>query len=483
MKSWETRALDLLERTLNPVPTEINELDWKSTLSDKSDRLAQHLSAFSNLPGGGFLVFGVCDDGSIKSVDPDEVNKIVQKLGNIARNNLANPVTIDHTTVSYKGYSILIVYIIEAIAKPVHLRGGTIHDSYKRSAAQTVKMSSMEVALMIAGSHNISFEELVALSNATADETLNKLDYDAFFRMAFRNLPENKKAILDILADERFINTNPTNNWNITNLGAILFARDIRQFKSLKRKSVRIIVYKNSTRIDALKEQEYDRGYAAGFEGLIKYVMDQLPVNEIIDHALREKTTMYPEIAIREFVANSLIHQDFSITGAGVMIEIFTDRIEITNPGAPLVEINRFIDTAPRSRNEDIASILRRLNICEERGSGVDRAIAAIEVYQLPAPKFIRGEDYTKVIIYSHRQLTRMDKEDRVRACYQHCCLMYVSNQNTTNQSVRNRFNISESNYPMASRIIQETIQLGLIKYADPDSKSRKHANYIPYWA
>lgn len=60
--------------------------------------------------------------------------------------------------------------------------------------------------------------------------------------------------------------------------------------------------------------------------------MDQLPVYEIIDLALREKTTMYPEIAIREFVANSLIHQDYSITGAGVMIEIFTDRIEITNP-------------------------------------------------------------------------------------------------------------------------------------------------------
>jgi predicted HTH transcriptional regulator len=88
MKNWEIRALDLLERTLNPVPNEINELDWKSTLSDKSERLAQHLSAFSNLPGGGFLVFGVQDDGSIKSVDPDEINKIVQKLGNIARNNL-----------------------------------------------------------------------------------------------------------------------------------------------------------------------------------------------------------------------------------------------------------------------------------------------------------------------------------------------------------------------------------------------------------
>lgn len=95
-------------------------------------------------------------------------------------------------------------------------------------------------------------------------------------------------AILDALTNGRFINTFPKNNWDATNSGAILFARDIQQFRSSKSRSVQIIVYKNSTKTDGLKEQEYDRGYATGFEGLIKYVMDQLPVNEIIDHALRE---------------------------------------------------------------------------------------------------------------------------------------------------------------------------------------------------
>jgi ATP-dependent DNA helicase RecG len=483
MKKWENRALELLERTLNPVPAEINELDWKAALSQKSDRIAQHLSAFSNLPGGGFLVFGVQNDGSLQSVEHSEASNIIQKLGNIARNNLAHPVSIDHIITSYRDHSILLIHILENQMKPVHVRGGTIYDSYKRSAGQTVKMSLAEVTSLVANSNSLSFEELGAMSDIREDDVLNFLDFDAFFRMASKNLPENKKAILDTLADEGLVRTHPTGAWDITNLGAILFAKDLRQFKTLKRKSVRIIVYSNTTKIDAIKEQEVERGYAAGFEGLIKYLMDQLPTNEIIEHALREQTKMYPEKAIREFVANALIHQDLSISGMGIMIEIYTDRIEITNPGIPLVDTNRFIDTAPKSRNEDMASLLRRLNICEERGSGIDRAIAAIENYQLPAPKFIREEDYTKVILYAHRQLTRMDKEDRVRACYQHCCLLYVSNQPTTNQSVRNRFNISEKNYPMASRIIQETISAGLIKYSDPEIKSKKHVTYIPYWA
>lgn len=211
--------------------------------------------------------------------------------------------------------------------------------------------------------------------------------------------------------------------------------------------------------------------------------MDQLPSNEVIENALRKKVKVYPEKAIREFVANALIHQDFSVTGSGVMIEIFTDRIEITNPGVPLVDTNRFIDTAPKSRNESLASLMRRLNICEERGSGIDRAIEAIEAFQLPAPKFIRGDDYTRVILYAPTQLTRMNNDDRIRACYQHTCLHYVNNQPVNNQSVRKRFNIAKNNVSFASKIISDTLEGGLIKASDPDNASKKFASYVPFWA
>jgi len=483
MKNWENRVLALLKKSLTPVPSELNDLDWKSMLSDNSEKLAKHLSAFSHLSNGGFMVFGINNDGTTRSLLKPEIDETIKKLGNIARNSLAQPVTVDHTVISFKEADILIVYIDESDFKPVHLRGAAIFESYKRSAGQTVKMSQEEVKALIAQSQHLSFEDQIALQNISTDTVVELLDYDSYFRLSGRQLPENKRAIMDVLANEGLIKPNPDESWDITNIGAILFATDIRQFKGLKRKAIRVIIYKGANRIDAQKEQEGIKGYAAVFEGLIKYIMDQLPSNEIIEHALRQQVKMYPEKSVREFVANALIHQDFSITGTGVMIEIFFDRIEITNPGVPLIDVNRFIDTAPKSRNESLASLLRRLNICEERGSGVDRAIAAIETYQLPAPKFVRESDYTKVTMYSQRPLSKMDKEDRIRACYQHCCLQYVSNQTTNNQSVRGRFNISESNYPMASRIISDTIAGGLIKAADPDSSSKKHATYIPYWA
>lgn len=188
---------------------------------------------------------------------------------------------------------------------------------------------------------------------------------------------------------------------------------------------------------------------------------------------------MYPAIAIRELVANALIHQDFNLTGTGPMIEIFSDRMEISNPGLPLIDTLRFIDEPPRSRNETLAALMRRLNICEERGSGIDKVISAVEVFQLPAPDFRTTTNHTIAVLLGPREFADMDRADRIRACYQHACLWFVSGKHMTNTSLRERLKIDKKNYPMASRIIRDTIDVGLIKQA---GGSRKDAKYIPFW-
>ena len=203
--------------------------------------------------------------------------------------------------------------------------------------------------------------------------------------------------------------------------------------------------------------------------------------NEVID-TLRKEVKMYPKLAIRELVANAIIHQDFTESGTGPMIEIYSDRIEITNPGKPLIDTLRFVDHNPQSRNEKLAQFMRRLNICEERGSGIDKVLVECEYAQLPAPKFIEGDNYTRIILYAHKTLRQMDKEDKVRAAYLHSCLKIVSGGFMTNQSLRERFGIEEKNYSMASRIIAESIKSGRVKDRDPESASKKHAKYVPFW-
>lgn len=225
-----------------------------------------------------------------------------------------------------------------------------------------------------------------------------------------------------------------------------------------------------------------NKGYAIDFENIIDIVDNIIPRNEVIGKVLRKEVPMYPELAIRELIANSVVHQDFSISGTSPMIEIFEDRIEITNPGIPLVETDRFLDNPPKSRNEQLASFLRRIGVCEERGSGFDKVVAKTEEFQLPAPKIDVYKEHTKVTLFAHIPYAKMDKEDKLRACYLHACLKYVNNDYLTNTSLRERFGIAQKNNAMVSRIIRNGIEENLIKVYNEDT-APKYMKYVPYWA
>jgi predicted HTH transcriptional regulator len=321
------------------------------------------------------------------------------------------------------------------------------------------------------------------MENVTAQRVLDLIDYSGLFDLLGLPLPEGRSAMLEKMVQERVITTHGADHFNITTLGAILFAKRLADFETLSRKAVRVIVYKGRNRVETLREQVATKGYANGFEGIVRYINDQLPANEVLGQAFRRELRMYPEIAVRELVANALIHQDCAITGDGPKVEIFTDRVEITNPGRPLIDTLRFVDEPPQSRNEALAALMRRMNICEERGSGIDKTLFEIELHQLPAPDFRVTDHHTVATMFSAMPLDRMDKPDRVRACYLHACLKQVSNEAMTNETLRTRLNIPDKDYPKASRIIRETIEANLVKPHDPSSKSRKHAKYLPFWA
>jgi len=326
------------------------------------------------------------------------------------------------------------------------------------------------------------YERVVAVERAEADEVLRLLDYPAFFDLLERPLPSNRDAIIAALADDNLIERCEAGGWNITNMGAVLFAKRLDDFSGLRRKAARVIQYRGTSRVETLKEQVATKGYANGFEGLVGYVNGLLPSNEVIGQALRRKVPMFPELAVRELVANALIHQDFFVTGAGPMVEIFDDRIEITNPGEPLVDTRRFVDTPPKSRNETLASLMRRFRICEERGSGIDKVVFEVELFQLPAPLFERPPGFTRVVLFAHKPLSAMNGADRVRACYLHSCLCYVMRKDMTNTSLRGRFGVEEHNRAAISRFIREAVRAGVIVPADADA-APKLMHYLPFWA
>lgn len=326
------------------------------------------------------------------------------------------------------------------------------------------------------------FETLIALTDCSAEQVVALLDYPAYFDSIDMPLPADRRQVLARLIEDRLIVANAAGHFDVTNLGAILYARRLADFPTVARKAVRVVVYGGRDRIRTEREQEGSRGYAPGFEGLMEWIDGQLPRNEVIGKALRQNVPLYPELAVRELVANALIHQDFSIDGAGPMVEIFDGRIEITNPGAPLIDIDRLLDHAPRSRNEALARFMRRIGICEERGSGVDKVVFETELNQLPPPVWERQDGAFRVVLFAPKALRDMDRNEKIHACYLHACLRYVRREPVTNTSLRERFGIASGNAATASRIIKDALDAGVIKPYE-EGQAKKVARYLPFWA
>lgn len=369
------------------------------------------------------------------------------------------------------------VFIIPATKRqPVEF----LHQSYIRVGSIIRKLNEFpEKQAKIWKKETSPFEKEIARDNLKASDISKFLSTETYFDLMKLPYPSTQQGVIDKLVEDGLVVK--AKSYAITKLGAILFAKQLKDFESVERKSVRVIVYQGKNKVETEREQIGVKGYALGFERLVDWINSQLPANEEIGKTLRTESRIYPEIAIRELVANALIHQDLTEKGFP-MVEIFTDRIEISNPGTPLVTPERFID-AYLSRNEKLADMMRRMGFCEEKGSGLDKVIFYNELYQLPPVNVIVAENRTRVTIYSYKTLNELDKKEKIRACYQHACLKYVSNEKMTNQSLRERFKIEDRNYSIASRIIREALVDGVIKEDDPENKSRKYASYIPFWA
>lgn len=484
MKKWITSAVEALDASLGPVSHELNELDWKQSLSPKKERLAQHLSAFANHPNGGVLVFGIDDQTAMpKSIQQDEAAVIVGQLANLGRDALEPPVSLDHAIVEFRQTSLLFVLIKESKTKPVHLRGKPLDHCYIRSGGSTRPASRQEIGSLLLNSRNPVWEELRATTLLRPDEVLAKLDSESIHRLLQRPVAQTNEELLRWLVDEKFIEQDG-GGYYITNFGAIAAARRLEEFDSLERKRIRVIRYKGLNKVETIDEIVGHKGYAIAFEGLIIHLRRILPHSEVIEKALRSEVSVYPEIALRELIANALIHQDFSISGTGPMIEIYDNRIEFINPGAlpPSKKLDRLIGTTPESRNEILASAFRRYRICEERGTGFMKVVTAIELYGLPPVGFAEGENYFKVTLFAPRKFSEMSQTERIEACYQHAVLKYLSSSAMTNTSLRERLKMNEKQRTQVSNLIRDALDAGRIKRKDPTSSSAKFAEYIPYW-
>ena len=372
------------------------------------------------------------------------------------------------------------VLVFEVPSRP---KGQPIHYGgryFMRAGSDIVPMSP-DCLKKIFEEGQVEFVDQAAKSGCSADDVMQLLNVQSYFDLKKRPFPSTPKEALESLPQKGFLRPEGT-TYSITNLGALLLAKRLDDFEGLARKAVRVVVYDgvSKTKIKGGKDTVDPKGYASGFEALVDFIHNE-SVGEDMSTALRRTTHAYPKKAIREILGNALVHQDLAERGTGITVEIFDDRIEVTNPGLPILPVDRFIDEN-QSRNEKFADALRQLGICEERGHGMDAVVVEIEGAQLPPYKCRLGSNHTTVILSRYKPLKNLTPEERTHAVYQHCCLRFVNNQITNNESSRERFKIEKKNAAVASRLLAEAVAAKKIRPVDA-SAAYKLMRYVPYWA
>lgn len=467
-------SLQTLDRWLASAP-ESEHLEFKEAKQQYDiGKLLRYCVALAN-EGGGHLVLGVSDQRPRRVVG----SQAFLNTGDIKARILdALRVRVEVQELAHPDGRVLV------FAVPSRPQGVPLHHEgayWMRAGEDLVPMTADQLKRIVTEGGPDWFER-PARESASADEVVALLDTQSFFELFGLPYPTSRDGVLARLAQERLIQETAA-GWQISNLAAILLAKRLDAFSpELARKAPRVVIYDGVDKLVTRDDKPGLRGYAVGFQSLVDFVHSSAPLNHFVEQVVREEVKMFPKQAIRELVANALVHQDFEATGQSVMVEMYTDRLEVSNPGLPPIKVERFIDEF-RSRNERLADLMRRMGVCEEKGSGIDKVVHLAEAFQLPAPDFRTSDTRTTAVMFAHQDFAQMSKPDRVRACYQHCCLKYVSNQRMSNQSLRERFKLPETKAATVSLVIGATKEAGLVKADESDSASTRYARYLPFWA
>ncbi len=486
----QDEPMDLIYQLVG-YPNETEWIEFKEGNADP-EQIGRDISALANAAAYAgrsyaYKLWGVTD-GSHELVGTSFNPLAAKAKGNQdlqiwLRRMLSVNANYDFVTIEHEEMAFVVAKIAAASAQPVYFQ----KRAYIRVGSSTTELvpGSAREAELWRRLQNSSFEEEVAQSGLTDQEALDLLDADVFFTLVGARAPESRSAVVEELAAQDLLRLQDDGGYAVTNLGALLIARRLTEFPTLRKRVLRVVRFDGKGSIDILDSQSYDEGYATAITRAEGYVMSVVPAHEVAEGAFRRVVREYPQRAVRELISNTVIHQDLSDASAGPFVGIYSNRIEFSNPGVSLVPPEKMLNALPRSRNDALAGMLRQMHLCEESGTGWDRVIEACESSFMMAPKIESDEQVgTRVTLFAGSGYERMTKRQRMEAAYWHACLIYSRGESMSNQSLRERFGLepSQKSTVAISRLIRECCSEGLIREEDSEAGA-KFRRYIPGWA
>ncbi|MGN0097721.1 MAG: ATP-binding protein [Candidatus Methanomethylophilaceae archaeon] len=440
-------------------------------------------SALINKEDAAYLIWGVEDETHNivgTSFDPNREKVGSEELLFWLRKQISNNLSFFFTPVVVDGFTVVVL----TVTPPAFTPATFSNNAYIRDGSNTTLLSKLpQMSRRVWDSLNVREFELTPIKmDLDRHELELYLDYASILEKTGSTVLSDE-SMIDLMAKNRFIIKQLDGQFSITYVGAILFAKDLRDFDVLMKKTIRLVQYQGTSKSKIVRQIEENGGYATQLTDTMRDLSLLIPTEQVVESGgLMVSRDMFPIDVVRELLANAMMHQDLHDTRMYLTIEVFADRIEVTNPGGMIIDRLRVIDWPSVSRNRYLPACMRMMKMCEEMGSGWDRMVERCEELFLPAPRLETEEAFTRVTLFCERSYTKMSKEDRLWACYLHACSLHKNGKRMTNSTLRSRFGLESKDTVAMSRLLSSACDEGLIKVYDEEANTRGKS-YIPFWA
>ncbi|MDD4162865.1 MAG: ATP-binding protein [Methanothrix sp.] len=327
------------------------KIEFKESLAN----LDKEMVAFANASGGRIFV-GISDGRKIKGA---KISNRLKSQVQDAANSCDPKVEIDLESFE----DVLIIVVKEGEDKPYKCGSGF----YRRVGPNSQKLSRSEIIEFLKSEEKIRFDDL-RNSQFVYDEHFDSKKLDIFLRLAgISKIMDDQSILLNLGAAERL----EDGRFIVNNTGILFFSKNLDYI--YPHAAVTCALFQGTDKFMVLDRRDFNEDLMSNIDGAMNFLKRYIAVRyEMTGEARRREIPELPYDALREAIINAVAHRDYFERGANVMVEVYDDRIEISNPGGLPKGLSPD-EFGKRSvlRNPRIAGMLLRADYIEKMGTGV----------------------------------------------------------------------------------------------------------------
>ena len=490
-------AINAIEE-LKKYQTETNKIEAKKALDGFPKKCYDTISSFSN-KYGGIIIFGVNEENKFSIDGVYDLNNLQKQVSSMCSDSMEPAVRPDILPFDYEGKKLLAVKIDEIAQnkKPCYYKPkGLQKGSYTRIGDRDEPMTDYEIYSLQSYNDHI-FEDKRPTRGATIDD-LNKEYLNSYIDKVKVEKPHFAKNDFEKSLKLCGIIDTSDNQVYPTLAGTMIFGEFPQSFYPQLFVACVVVPGNELGDTGEFGERFIDNKRVEGtieemLEGTMNFLRRNMKTSVIINsNGKRINRTEYPMEALREAVANSLIHRDYSTQteNAYISVNMYNDRIEIINPGN-LYGTNKLeklgTATTMESRNPTIVRILEEKgSVIENRHSGIPTMKREMKKYGLPEPEFYEERDSFKVIFRNTsvaensqtgaqtgaQSMTHITIDELKEKVLNYCKIPKSSKE------IREYVGLSSKTY-VADSIIKPLLKAGMLEYTNKKSINARNQKYI----